>query len=242
MEAWIDRALGNCRGQRKSGDSEERPRTIPQFGRSSEDCVLVPADVEDTRDNSREELFFDEGSPEDPPSLGQRLRGEGEQREFVLQRRGRQFVLRIGDVVAYTKGQKICHFGRVTQVSVEEATVGVHKYRPILGSLRVKWVLAYLNEEGTVDDNGTQPVIDQVKLKEVVTKADINRDGVLAASTSRKLDKAGYKLLEERASFLDFREEPPSAASVDMLLAALWEGSVVHGQVFTVLGQEVSRL
>ena len=93
-----------------------------------------------------------------------------------------------------------------------------------------------------MDDNGTQPVIDQVKLKEVVTKADINRDGVLAASTSRKLDKAGYKLLEERASFLDFREEPPSAASVDMLLAALWEGSVVHGQVFTVLDQEVSRL
>ena len=107
-------------------------------------------------------------------------------------------MLRIGDVIAYSKGHKVCHFGRVTQVSVEEGMIGVHKYRPVTGSLRVKWVLAFLNEEGAVDEGGTRPVIERIKLKEVVAKADISRDGVLAASTSRKLDKAGYRLFEER--------------------------------------------
>ena len=119
-----------------------------------------------------------------------------------MQRRGREFVLRIGDVIAYSKGHKVCHFGRVTQVSVEEGMIGVHKYRPVNGSLRVKWVLAFLNEEGAVDEGGTRPVIERIKLKEVVTKADISRDGVLAASTSRKLDKAGYRLFEERVASL----------------------------------------
>ena len=86
----------------------------------------------------------------------------------------------------------------MTQVSVDEGMIGVHKYRPVTGSFRVKWVLAFLNEEGAVEENGTRPVIERIKLKEVVTKADISRDGVLAASTSRKLDKAGYRLFEER--------------------------------------------
>ena len=176
---------GNRLVLRSVQDSAHRPVEA-----HSEDCVLVPADVDEGPDLSRD-LLLDDGAPDEPPSLGQRLKGEGEQREFVMQRRGRQFVLRIGDVVAYTKGFKVCHFGRVTQVSVAEGTVGVHKYRPITGSLRVKWVLSFLNEEGVIDENGTRPLIEQVKLKEIVTKADISRDGVLAASTSRKLDKSG---------------------------------------------------
>ena len=47
-------------------------------------------------------------------------------------------------------------------MSVEEGVIGVHKYKPVTGSLRVKWLLAFLNEEGAVADDGTQPLIDQV--------------------------------------------------------------------------------
>jgi hypothetical protein len=159
----------------------------------AEDCVLVPDDAEEPLEHR--EVLLEEDPADAAPSLGQRVAGETGQREFVLQRRGRQFVLRIGDVVAYTKGRKVCQFGKVTQVSVGDGTIGVHKFRPRAGSqLRVKWNLSFLDEEGQASFDGTRPEIDQVKIKEVVTKADISRDGILAASTSRKLDKAGYRL------------------------------------------------
>eukprot|EP00435_Cladocopium_sp_Y103_P030926 s3758_g7.t1 len=148
-----------------------------------------------------------------------------------MQRRGREFVLRIGDVVAYTKGHKVCHFGRVTQVSVDEGMIGVHKYRPVTGSLRVKWVLSFLNEEGAVDENGTRPVIERIKLKEVVTKADISRDGVLGASASRKLDKAGYRLFEERV-----------VALVQEQSADLFTVEGIPVPVYPVLEEESSQL
>ena len=159
----------------------------------AEDCVLVPDDAEEPLEHR--EVLLEEDPADAAPSLGQRVAEETGQREFVLQRRGRQLVLRIGDVVAYTKGRKVCQFGKVTQVSVGDGTIGVHKFRPRAGSqLRVKWNLSFLDEEGQASFDGTRPEIDQVKIKEVVTKADISRDGILAASTSRKLDKAGYRL------------------------------------------------
>ncbi|CAL1170400.1 unnamed protein product [Cladocopium goreaui] len=209
----------------------------------AEDCVLVPADVDAEGPNPQAEVLLDDGPPDEAPSLGQRLKGEGEPREFVMQRRGREFVLRIGDVVAYTKGHKVCHFGRVTQVSVDEGMIGVHKYRPVTGSFRVKWVLAFLNEEGAVEENGTRPVIERIKLKEVVTKADISRDGVLAASTSRKLDKAGYRLFEERVASLV--QEPGTTDQwnqLGVLLAELFEAEGVPVPMFPILDQEASRL
>ena len=216
----------------------------------AEDCVLVPADVDAEGPNPQAEgpnpqaeVLLDDGLPDEAPSLGQRLKGEGEPREFVMQRRGREFVLRIGDVVAYTKGHKVCHFGRVTQVSVDEGMIGVHKYRPVTGSFRVKWVLAFLNEEGAVEENGTRPVIERIKLKEVVTKADISRDGVLAASTSRKLDKAGYRLFEERVASLV--QEPGTTDQwnqLGVLLTELFEAEGVPVPMFPILDQEASRL
>ena len=184
----------------------------------AEDCVLIPEDLEDPAEGR--DIVFDAGPPDEAPSIGQRILGEGEQREFVLQRRGRQFVLRIGDVVAYTKGRKICQFGKVTQVSVGDGTIGVQKFRAISGSqLRVKWVLSLLNEEGVPSPEGTRPDLDQVRLKEIITKADISRDGILAAATSRKLDKAGYRLHEEGG--LGLLQVVGCESAVDLLVAAM---------------------
>ena len=175
---------------RAADDASARP-----FEAHAEDCILVPEDLEDPL--PRPELALEEPEAGEAPSLGQRIQGEAEQREFTLQRRGRQFVLRIGEVIAYSKGAKVCYFGRVTQVSVEDGTVGVHRYKPVVSSLRVKWALAYLNETGEVAENGTRPWIEQIRLKEVATKVDISREGVLGAASSRKLDKSGYRLFEE---------------------------------------------
>ena len=52
---------------------------------------------------------------------------------------------------------------------------------------------------------GSRPAIETVSVKEVITKVDLNRDGVLAASSARKLDKAGY-LLQERTALVAPRE------------------------------------
>ena len=71
-----------------------------------------------------------------------------------------------------------------------------------------------LDEEGQASFDGTRPEIDQVKIKEVVTKADISRDGILAASTSRKLDKAGYRLHDDELVALLQFESPVECGSV----------------------------
>ena len=124
--------------------------------------------------------------------------------EFTLTRRGRDFILRLGERVAYRGargGPKSCRLGRVTQVDQARAQVGVHRYLPEVSGVRIKWALAYLKEDGSMTTSeGSRPSIETVSVKEVITKVDLNRDGVLAASSARKLDKAGY-LLQERTAF-----------------------------------------
>ena len=58
----------------------------------------------------------------------------------------------------------------------------------------MKWRLAFLNEEGKVSAEGTKPILEPVKVVDIISKVDLNRDGVLAAASSRKLDKGGYHL------------------------------------------------
>ncbi|CAE7764062.1 pol, partial [Symbiodinium microadriaticum] len=86
-------------------------------------------------------------------------------------------------------------------VDQARAQVGVHRYLPEVSGVRIKWALAYLKEDGSMTTSeGSRPSIETVSVKEVITKVDLNRDGVLAASSARKLDKAGY-LLQERTAF-----------------------------------------
>ena len=58
----------------------------------------------------------DEG---EPLSIGQVVQSTGEDGKVTLHRRGQQYVLPIGEHVAYTTGhEKICSIGRVVQVNV----------------------------------------------------------------------------------------------------------------------------
>ena len=69
----------------------------------AEDCILVPPDAEAV--TPREPIVFEdedhEGGEVSRPSLGQQVAGEAKQVEFTLTRRGRDFILRLGERVAY---------------------------------------------------------------------------------------------------------------------------------------------
>ena len=151
--------------------------------------------MEVSADDLRREQLAIEGGEVSRPSLGQQVAGEAKQVEFTLTRRGRDFILRLGERVAYRGargGPKSCRLGRVTQVDQARAQVGVHRYLPEVSGVRIKWALAYLKEDGSMTSSeGSRPSIETVSVKEVITKVDLNRDGVLAASSARKLDKAG---------------------------------------------------
>lgn len=145
--------------------------------------------------------MFEEPGDEGP-SLGQQASGEARQMEFTLKRRGRDFVLRIGDKIAYRKAHvhKVAHLGKVTQVDAAQSQVSVHKYMPDVSGMRVKWTPEYLDEEGRSGAEGVRPLLEPVSIKEVICKVDLMKDGALAASSARKLDKGGYSLKEQTRS------------------------------------------
>ena len=201
----------------------------------AEDCILVPAD---SHAESRAPVVFDEPGDEGP-SLGQQASGDARQVEFTLQRRGRDFVLRIGDKIAYKKVHvhKVAHLGRVTQVDAAQAQVSVHRYMPDATGLRVKWKLEYLDEEGRGGQEGTRPLLEPVTMKEVICKVDLMKDGALAASSARKLDKGGYSLKEagvrvhlvktEPIEYLPLVEEVLALLSVESLPSwpSVWQSA-----------------
>ena len=109
--------------------------------------------------------------------------------------------------------------------------------------------------------DGTRPSLDQVRLKEVITKADISKDGVLAAATSRKLDKAGYRLHEDAIGFAEtaelrgvqpvagvlvFETPPSSVVAAQGPFEGLHRWLIQHGRaskvVFLEIGSETAML
>ena len=214
----------------------------------AEDCILVPPDAEAAL--PREPIVFDdedaEGGEVSRPSLGQQVAGEAKQVEFTLTRRGRDFILRLGERVAYhgaRGGPKSCRLGRVTQVDQARAQVGVHRYLPEVSGVRIKSA-----------SEGSRPALETVSVKEVITKVDLNKDGVLAASSARKLDKAGYSLQERTAvvapaegvrggfdladafsKILVAEERPQAPASAELLSVKKWAGAHLPKECLDVL-------
>ena len=127
------------------------------------------------------------------------------------------------DRVAYRGargGPKVCRLGKVTQVDQARAQIGVHRYLLEAGGVRIKWVLAYLDETGSLTSHeGTKPAHESISVKDVICKVDVNRDGVLAAASARKLDKGGYSLQEHTAVALCSQD--PGLLDVDKALAEL---------------------
>ena len=200
----------------------------PSFSRRqqeahAEDCVLIPAGADEIA--PREPIVFEDAQEGQAPSLGQQVVGDVQQVEFTVQRRGRSYVLRLGEKIAYRKAgtAKECYLGKVTQADVALAQVGVHKFLPEVGGVRVKWRLGFLDEKGQLGYEGARPALEPVKVKEIITKVDINKDGVLAASSSRKLDKGGYSLSTGEVRRVGAVSVPGTSIVSDQVLALLEE-------------------
>ena len=55
--------------------------------------------------------------------------------------------------------------------------------------------LGFMDEEGRLTSGeGARPCVESVTVKEIISKVDINKDGVLAAALAWKLGKRGYVL------------------------------------------------
>ena len=88
----------------------------------------------------QEPIVFAEDPPDQASSLGQQVSGEAKQVEFVVQRRGKDYVLGIADRVAFRRpvtGSKVCSLGKVAQVDEAGAQIGVRRYIPDASGLRV---------------------------------------------------------------------------------------------------------
>ncbi|CAJ1403243.1 unnamed protein product [Effrenium voratum] len=163
------------------------------------------------------------------------IKGETKQVEFTMKRRGKQYVLKIGDVIAFRKGYgpKLCAIGRVTSAAVSEGVVHVHKYAPEIGGLRVKWCLLYLDQQGqeSLAPEGGRPCIEEVKMSLLITKVELSRDGILQASSARKLDKGGYRLEERPPAQRDpeRRGEHEYSEPLDDLVGILKGGKTESG-------------
>ena len=131
-------------------------------------------------------------------------------------------MLRLGDRVAYQGargGPKVCRLGKVTQIDQARAQIGVHRYLPEAGG-EDQVVLAYLDESGSLTPHdSTRPAHESISVKDVICKVDVNRDGVLAAASARKLDKGGYSLQEPAVVALC--SQSPGVLDVGKALAEL---------------------
>ena len=101
----------------------------------------------------------------------------------------------------------------------------LHKYGACTGGLRVRWAPVYLTREGEESlSHSDRPFLDVVTIKRLITKLDINADGVLDAAGARRLDKGGYRLSESTLLTHDRGEVAGSALSADSVLNTVEDG------------------
>ena len=108
---------------------------------------------------------------------------------------GRLDKVQTGNCVVYRFAgrAKECTVGKVTAVSKSEATVVVHRYRPVSDHhLRLYWRPVYIEEGIEVLGDGSNPSTETVPLKRLLFPVQLH-DGILAHAAARKLDHLGYK-------------------------------------------------
>ena len=206
--------------------SSSSPSSTPrEVTAHAEDVILLPKseDFDINPEGPPEPVKFEDSVADGPRSVTD-LRSKP-QSEFTITRRGRPYVLRLGDVMAYhsTAGDgKICKVGRVVAVAAGEGTVTVHRYGARTGGLRVRWAPVYLNREGVESfEPSERPSLDVVTIKRLITKLEVNADGVLDAAGARRLDKGGYRLSESMLVSQSCDEVAVSAPCADSLLSTV---------------------
>ena len=101
----------------------------------------------------------------------------------------------------------------------------LRKYGARTGGLRVRWAPVYLTREGEESfEHSDRPSLDVVTIKRLITKLDINADGVLDAAGARRLDKGGYRLSESTLLTHCCGEVAVSALRADSVLNTVEDG------------------
>ena len=100
-----------------------------------------------------------------------------------------------GNFIVYALAGKRqeCTIGKVTALSRAEATVIVHRYRPVTDNhLRLYWQPVYVEGGVEVIGEGSSPSTETVPIKRVLFPVQLH-DGVLAHAAARRLDHLGYR-------------------------------------------------
>ena len=214
-----------------TGNKAKLKNTVDGKEYQIEGHILCPPGSHDLEVPAFDNKAF-EKDDEEPLSIGQICQAPEDQGQAVLRRRGQKFILRKGEHVAYTTtSRKICLIGRVIAIHEADQTVVVQRYHPEAGGLRVHWKPLFRKQSNVPeapvkeDFDGTEPVKDTLTVKQLVTKADLNADGVLGAAAARRLDRSNYRLAEEVQTdpVLTMRENPPCHNLRGESIAAAYE-------------------
>ena len=86
-----------------------------------------------------------------------------------------------GAYVAYKSSRsKICHCGKVTNVSIAESNVTLHKYYPVADArMRIHWTAVYTQEGKEVLGQGDKPSLEMVPIKLIIRVLQLH-DGVMS--------------------------------------------------------------
>ena len=98
---------------------------------------------------------------------------------------------------ALERKSKICHVGKITNISRAESIVVAHKHKPVSdGMLRLKWVPSFIEGGAEVLGSGSTPNLEQVDVKRIIMPVVLH-DGVMGHAAARHLDNQGYRFEEQ---------------------------------------------
>jgi len=100
-----------------------------------------------------------------------------------------------GNYIAYVvEGKaKECTIGKVTALSRAEATVVVHRHKPVTDHrLRLYWEPVYVEGGIEVLGSGSNPSTETIPVNRILFPLQLH-DGVVAHAAARRLDHAGYR-------------------------------------------------
>ena len=182
-----------------------KPYGVVFKGVHLENFVEIPTDVDDWEIPGPRPAQLEPDLPvtpsEDPPRpLGQMLEAGGADRLEMLGMANQKTRLRgleSGRYIVHTgDGVRRCRISRVLSVHPPELLVQAHRYSAVTDArLRVRWVPQFTNTEGEVVlGAGSNPVKQSIGFAAAIIGVVELHDGVLAHSSARKLNRAGWRV------------------------------------------------
>ena len=179
----------------------KRPDGTLLYNIHMEDLLVVPDGTSNLEQHSWQ--FPDEDlevAPDDPAfrrSPGLMIEDDTQESNRPLEKPGKIYKMTPGMFIAYvqTLKSKICHVGKILNVSRAEAAVVVHRYAPTAGQdLRVHWRPLFIDDSppdgnggSEVFGSGSKPSEERVTVNRILTDLQLH-DHVMSHAVARDLD------------------------------------------------------